>query len=523
MSAVRAYRLIVLVLLVACAVLLIWRPLEAHDDFYAHATVGWWIWQHKAVPHETLLLWTDSRPWVYHSWLTQVTFYALSTVENYPPAVMAFTIVLGLAPFVLAGWLFVRSARDSTWMAIPVVLLLQSGMARIQPRPDLFSAAALALLVLLLSRFPAEPGKAKLALLPLLMAVWANFHGAVLLGLLILGVTVVCDAIQDRLDRRSRWLAMVFLLSLAAVHLNPYGFRYWTAFAALDGYVFSRLLEWQPVWTEPYPPLEWQVGALVSTALALVAWIGSPPRRLSQLAWVLLGAALFVRSRRNVSVLVVLDVMVVALNARALQTRRVWEFLTGRGRWANHPDPPLRWVFRLGVVCFLAGAIASRWLDLPPDRSMIPDHLEDGAVAFVRDRHLQGRAFNDLDSSAYLHFRCRDRLPLFIDTLNAYRDDLLRDYFAILRGNRRSHQLIDGYGVNVVILTVERMESSAVLAAKLDADREWARVYADRDGVIWVRQAEFAELLAAVGRVSSIPFATLERWRGKALAEGRRR
>jgi hypothetical protein len=150
---------------------------------------------------------------------------------------------------------------------------------------------------------------------------------------------------------------------------------------------------------------------------------------------------------------------------------------------------------------------------------MIPMRLEEGAVRFVREHQVQGRLFNDMDNGCYFHFRFKEDLPLFIDNLNAYTDDLMRNYFDILRGNRRSHQLLDGYGVNVVLLVVGRLQTS-VLATKLDADPEWARVYADADAVIWVRRAEFAELIAEVGPVRTIPFASLEALHGSELVPG---
>src|SRR5947209_1225012 len=68
--------------LLALGVLLVWRPLSGFEDFWAHAAVGRWCWQARAVPHQTLFLWTADEEWVYHHWLCQLVFYGLTEVAG---------------------------------------------------------------------------------------------------------------------------------------------------------------------------------------------------------------------------------------------------------------------------------------------------------------------------------------------------------------------------------------------------------------------------------------------------------
>src|SRR5580692_11329367 len=100
------YKWLVLCLLFGFAVLLIWRPLEAEDDIWAHAAIGSWIWDHMAVPHETLFLWHPPIPWVYHPWLTQLLFYGLASLPNEQVTIMTFTVVVGLIPLVIVAWVW---------------------------------------------------------------------------------------------------------------------------------------------------------------------------------------------------------------------------------------------------------------------------------------------------------------------------------------------------------------------------------------------------------------------------------
>jgi hypothetical protein len=512
MALARVYRTAVAALLCAYGVLLCWRPLQPSDDVWAHAAVGSWIWDHAALPPDTLFLWPSSIPWVYHSWLSALTFYGLASLPFDQTAILAFTCLVGLAPLVLVLWTW--QGRDSTWVAVPGVWMLNGLVYRIQPRPDLFTSLALTALLLLLSRFPGRARWTWLVGFLALFAVWANFHGAVIIGLLLLGITIVCDAVQDRDWRRTRAQGLLLLAALVGTHLNPYGFGYWRSLAPLNSYTFSVILEWRPVWEEPPLPWDALVGAAVAGALAGAAWALSPKRRLAQLAWLLIAAALFVTARRNVSVFILVSAVVAALNAQALESQLLWGLLPRRGSGGEPRPVPLRRLLRLGILCYLVAEISVFVVTALEPAPVIG--LPDGCVAFVRGHRVRGRVLNDLDNSAYFHWRFRNDLPLFIDGLNAYPDQLMRDYMTIVRGDRAAKDVIDGYDINIILLTVNRHGSLARLAYNLDRSPEWARVYVGGDAVIWVRRRDFAPLIEAVGPVNAVPFGTLETWHGVA-------
>src|SRR5689334_11267691 len=114
-------------LLTLCA-LLVWRPLYPYLDFWGHAAVGRWSWEHGEVPRQALFLWTWSGPWVAHSWLTQLTFYGLTRVAGegtLPYVVLGFTCVMVAIPFVLIWDLWGRRGRIGCWVVLPFALALE--------------------------------------------------------------------------------------------------------------------------------------------------------------------------------------------------------------------------------------------------------------------------------------------------------------------------------------------------------------------------------------------------------------
>jgi hypothetical protein len=530
----RLFHLCLGALVLIVSMLLIWRPLDANQDFWAHAAIGRWIWQTGHVPSQSLFLWTSSQPWVYHSWLSQVTFFGLTNVggpEIFPKVVLVLTAVLALAPFALACWMWTWGGRVSSWMLIPVLVAIQALSIRFQARPELFSEVLLALLVTFLvawSRAPALDSTGRLsrrdkigALVMLAMfVVWANFHGGVMLGLVILGVTAVCDLIQDRFNRRSQVLALTALLAPLMVLINPYGLAYFQALQSIGGVSFAYLVEWMPPGQGPRPlPAEMILGLQVLIPLASVAWLLNPRRRLAHLGWLLAMGALFAQARRNIWPLTVVSMLVLAANAASLDPEALWKRLSslGQGEAGGQPLPGLlRWSGRLVVLCWLLLQFRLILIDFQPWRSLVPARLEQGVVSCILQNQLTGRIFNDYENSSYLQWRMAGSPPLYIDLLNAYPGQLMEDYQSVLRMDQSGRKLFESLEIGVVALTTERpsIPSLAPLADYLDNSRRWARVYAGKDGAVWVRRSpEYEHVWRRLDNmVSKTKFKTLERW-----------
>src|SRR5262249_26096960 len=142
------------------------------------------------------------------------------------------------------------SARLTSWLVIPLVLTLEGLSPRIETRPELFTGVFLCLLLTFLVAWSAVdgPGRAgplrrwdmlSLAGVLFLFVLWANLHAGVVLGLLVLAVTAVCDLVQDRFGRRSRILALLSPLALAAVCINPYGIGYFQTYLRVTSFTFD--------------------------------------------------------------------------------------------------------------------------------------------------------------------------------------------------------------------------------------------------------------------------------------------
>lgn len=480
------------------------RPLVGYDDVWAHAAVGRWIRQHQQIPRQTLFLWTVHEPWVAHSWLSDVTFYGLLAADSTTDLVRAFTASLTVLTFALLWWFWQRRGRITSLTALLFLLAITAATARFNPRPDLFSSLFITLLLLFLIARTESPAAARvprryqgllhgMAIVLLFMA-WVNFHGAVVTGLLFLGITGACDLVQDRFDPRSRSLVLLGLLGGLAVCVNPYGLGYWEALRAVGGPMLSSLQEWKPFWLSPALPITVPISSAVLVVCALAAWLGGPSRRWSQLGWVLTAAALFLTARRHVYLLVIVCLAVMAANAGALDSECLWERLR---RWlgrAGIPGGPpsmpagLRQLAHVtvmlvaGVYLFLAYNYFS-----PPSEGR--PYVPEGAARFVIDHALTGHAFNDYENSSYFQWRFGGQPSLFVDLLNAYPPQLLDDYHEILGLSPRGRQLLEELPIDLVVLTTVRHgRTLQPLVDYLEGNAGWVRVYFEADGAIWVRR-----------------------------------
>ncbi len=124
-------------------VLLCWNPLGVGSDFWAHAAVGRWIFEHRAVPRAALFIWTFNGPWLAHSWLSELACYGLMRLGGDwggPVLAVAFTALIGLIIFAVALWPILRSQRRLPLLvAGSAFLAILCCSNRFVPRPEIFT------------------------------------------------------------------------------------------------------------------------------------------------------------------------------------------------------------------------------------------------------------------------------------------------------------------------------------------------------------------------------------------------
>ena len=481
-------------LIVALLAIWTWRPLTGSEDFWIHIATGRWIWQNQSVPRETLWLWTTpSQPWVAHSWLSELFLYGIMQAGG-AHLVLLVTIILVTLPFIWFWKLWARRGRISALTPIFFTFAIWCASVRFQPRPELFSYFFMSLLLLFLIQWPRSATRWNVLGIIALFALWANFHGAVALGVLIIFLTAGCELLQQKFARESWKLVAIAAACALAVNLNPYGFAYWKALRQVGGAMFKMIDEWKPPLTEPALPLLAVALVLLIAIVALLGWTKNPQRRWSQLLWLAVGVLFFLTARRNIWPCILISLAVCAANANGLSAFRSFAL-----------TPPLRVYARGLAVAFVIGfallaisseAISQRngVLGLRATSRVLPVGVADAVLS----RQLPGPIFNDYLRSGYFHWRFSGHPPLFIDLQNVYPPELLAEYFDIIRRTPRGIKALEQRKINTVVFGKYRStDRLAPLAKYLDQSPQWQRVYSREDGAIWTRRAPMSSVATA--------------------------
>jgi hypothetical protein len=270
-----AFAVLAALLLVAAG-----QPLFTDDAWWhlalgrAYAEQGPWL-------AEDPLLFTAERPPAPAAWLSDLALYGVWYTGGFLG--LRITHVATLAGILLLAWSVLRRGTGSPMMAsLGTGVFVVLGAYRLfQLRPELFTIAATLALYRLLLEGGDPPSRRRIAAAVVLLAVWANAHGAFLLGPVLLAAALAGLLIQVPLrgtglsesERiRAARLATALVAGLLATLANPAGISqllpYFTA--GVDTPALARVVD---DWAR-FRPLALPVSDLPPTPLAWVLiWV----------------------------------------------------------------------------------------------------------------------------------------------------------------------------------------------------------------------------------------------------------
>lgn len=317
--------------------------------------------------------------------------------------------------------------------------------------------------------------------LPPLFALWVNCHGSFFLGIIVAGVFLFSSLFDFQKGplvalpwqpHARRMLLVAFILSIAALFLNPIGVRQ-TAYPLVTMFDLpvnlSQVDEWKPL----------QFGDARSLALlgVLACLLLLVLRRRTKLFWhevlLLVFASWAALSHRRL--LFIFGILAAPVLSRAVSSS--WQ------EYSAHRDRPA-----LNAV-FLVASLLSVWRAFP-DRKALTQQVEQKsptkAVEFMKTHHLSGRMLNEYSFGGYLIWEAPE-YPVFVDGRGDIFEatGVLTEFgdWATLQSD--PHTLLDRYGIEFCVLARQ-----APMVRVLPLLRSWTTVYADENAVIFVRAAD---------------------------------
>ena len=455
-------------LFVAIAVLALFTP--AQSDTFWHLRAGADIWRTGQVPRADLYSHTAyGTPWPDHEWLSQLLMYAAYRVGGGMPGLEIGAGLLILAAAVTVYRLMVGPRATRFALMIAGLAIASSAWSL---RPQLLTLFLLPALVWLLAR-------QRYLLIPPFFLLWANAHGGVALGGVVLGVCTAAAALRavhtrapaDR--RRAAALAAVLPLAARAGAATPLGFhiyRFVVTSAARSYEV--QIAEWFVLRPDSlFGVLFW------AATIAFAVLVVTRRRAIATGDWsdwvvVAAGLALLplgIRSARNIGPFLILAMPAAS---RALGP-------TFRFRLSRHPRPPspdhprLNLALLLGLGAAALVVVGAGWRAGPARLYWNPFPA---AALSALDR-CPGPLYNFYgDGGSLVWFA-----PAHQDFVDGRQDPfpfwLLRQSFAVEHG-APYRPLFDRFGVRCAFVPAK-----AKLTVQLGADG-WRALYADDDWAV---------------------------------------
>jgi hypothetical protein len=475
--------LIFISILVGC-LLLGQRMLNVDADLGRHLTLGRYMLHTGRVPTEDILSFThagESRP--PYEWLSQVAFALLDGAMGIDGVVLLTAAVIAAAFLVVYVDAIERGGGRLIAMALTIWAAAASSLHWLA-RPHVFTFLFAAIWLLLLDRLR-RGVRGSIWQLPLVMLLWANFHGGFVFGF-IAWMAYALGWMLQRTQSESqsgsgRQLLLVGAASLAASVLTPGLGGNWSAVLRNSSpYILSMTAETMPV--SLAMPGTWPFVGLMLLALVLGIRCG---RRVVAAHGILLvtAAVLAIGIMRNIPLFCIAAVPILALWERS-EPKLLRGFRRFEAR-ISAIDAGMRGYFWAPAaiiataVVLIARDVSGRGDVYGFDARRFPVE----AINWVEAHELHGETFSDLNWGGYLLYRMWPERRIFIDSQSDfYGEAFIREYAVLYGKSGDWRSSLNGYGISSVILP-----PTAPLAVQLMRDPAWTIAYEDSTAVVLVR------------------------------------
>lgn len=445
---------------------------RADPDLWGHVRFGADILRDFSLADRDPYSFTSDQPWVNHEWLSEVTMG--TAYEAAGAAGLVFLKLVVVLGFIL---LLCRTLRQEG-VSVPRLRDYLAGVAIIvtvqqahHVRPQIFSLLLFALLLTCLVEAHRDDRR-WLVPVPILFALWVNFHGGWIVGGAVLLVWTITLAMSGA-ARAAAAFACAGATSLLATLANPYGIGMWRFLRETVGFGRADITEWQPVYVGGAGVwLPWTLtAALAAVGMLRARRSALDPVRVSVI--VLLAAASFRVSR----LLAFFGIATLFLFGHAIAESFAREKRTSRAE-----TPTTRIVAgTMSAILIVAGAVftAVNLLCIRIDPRLTPDA---GAMNFLKAGP-GGRLLVWFDWGEYALWHLAPRFKVSVDGRRetTYSADLqerhLRFFFDAPGGATLPDELRADYVWIPRDLPASRRLSST----------GWSEVYRDADSVVFTR------------------------------------
>jgi hypothetical protein len=445
-------------------------------DIWWHLRTGQWIIEHRTIPRtDSFSSFAAGKPWQAYSWLFEVVVYKL--YSNF--GLLGIVLYTGFLTVAITAALHHMVKRLQQDFSLVILFTFAAAMCMghlYTPRPWLFTILFFILELDILMQVHRTGRVRELFWLPVIFALWSNFHIQFIDGLVALALAsaepiadIFWPSFPNQEGRRIHPLAIpaASIACLLATFLNPYGPSLYKVAYELNAQtgVLNLINELKAV---PFRDLT--DFTMLLLALAACAALARAPRLLPfETALFAFAAFVSFRSQRDVWVMATIAVAILA--SRVAGSKKAKDYTTA----AIAPLAALAASLAVIVACLVTKIDNA---SLRRQMSLIEPVQ---AVEFIQQQGFAGPLYNDFNWSGYLIFHLQN-LPPSIDGRTALMgEEHLNRAVATVEAQPGWSSDPQLTSAGIVLLPV-----SAPLAAMLQIDRRFHLVYQDKLAMVFV-------------------------------------
>ncbi|GAB4579662.1 MAG: hypothetical protein Fur0022_24000 [Anaerolineales bacterium] len=466
-------------------------------DTWWHLRAGAWMLEQGELLQADPFSYTRlGAKWQYPGWIVQIPMAWLFQIFG-PGALNLWT-----AGMVTLAFVFIWRAMEGGPFLKAFVIVLGATVSGVywSARPYLVSFVLAAVFLWILEDFRAGK-KDRLWLLPVLMVLWANSHGAFVVGFMLGGMYGVerlkvegfrlAAHLREKqqlstfnLEPATKKLALIGLLLPLAVCLNPSGpVMLLYAFKTVS---IESLQDYIQEWQSPnfhnvqFQPFVWML-------LLIFGAVGAARKGMSLVDFLLVSVFAYLGfvAARNVALFGLAGAVVLARYAGTVLDQ-AGEALGVRlpARLDRVRSPLQGWVNRIlvGVVILAVAAKTLTVLPQAENERVLKKVLPIDAVTFLKENQPEGRLFNSYNWGAYILWAL-PQYPVFVDgRTDLYNDEIIAQWFQIFRAEEGWQETLARWEINVILL-----EQGSPVLSRLEGEG-WQKLYEDELAVVYAKK-----------------------------------
>lgn len=476
-------RLLFIYLVIVALYLGVFSSSAADPDLWGYLAFGRLFWETGSFPYQDVFSYTPTKAlWIYHEWLTGIIFFPIYKLFG-AGGLQLLKYLMGMMTVGLVYATAIRRKARPIFALLALMLagnLIRFGYSPV--RAQVFTFLFFILSLYLLDRARTEKHWRYLWWLVPIELVWCNLHGGFVVGLGMIGLYAIGEALSGR--KYGPYVA-IFLAAALITIINPYGFEYWRYM--VDAVLMPRpeIGEWKHVFSAVLSSEYRGYGVLYIVvfliSLPLILWY---PKRDLTTGIVLSVTAImgFLHIRHIVFFALAFGVFLPPV------LTEFWESLK------SDPEIVKRYsrfrmiglILIILIACYTVGSSFFRFVSGTPfDLRASPKDYPVEAVEIIKKYNLKGNILPHFEWGEYLMWTLYPNSKVGMDGRyeTVYQDNVCKEYFDFLFARENWRDFLNKYPHHVVLV-----RSGSKISSLLLNDPGWRLASTGEGSVLFVRR-----------------------------------